>query len=90
MAEDVTPELRKKIDNLVEKAISLFLDKVSKGDSLEELIKTLITEKVFSKLGPRMNRYVVRKAAKKIVRKAVDKIWERHKDRLILKIKALK
>lgn len=90
MAEDISPEIRQKIDHLVEKAIVLFLDKASNGNSLEELIKSLITEKVFSKLGPRMNRYVVRKVAKKIVRKAVDRIWEKHKDKLLLKIQALK
>ncbi|TFG16807.1 MAG: hypothetical protein EU531_05210 [Promethearchaeota archaeon] len=65
MTEDVNPELRQKIDRLVEKAIVLFLDKVSKGNSLEETIKSMITEKIFSKPGPRMNRYVVRKVAKK-------------------------
>ena len=90
MTEDISPEIRQKIDRLVEKAIALFLDKVSKGDSLEELIKNLITEKVFSKLGPRMNRYIVKKVAKKIVRKTVDRIWERHKDKLLLKLQALK
>ena len=90
MSEDISQEIRQKLDNLVEKAIVLIIDKVSKGDSLEELIKGLITEKVFSKLGPRMNRYVVRKLAKKIMRKTVDRIWERHKDKLLLKLQTLK
>ena len=90
MIEDVSPEIRQKIDNIIEKLIVLFLDKNSKGNSLEELVKSLITERVFSKLGPRLNRYMVRKAAKKLVRKAVDRIWERHKEKLLLKLQSLK
>ena len=69
MTEDISPEIRQKIDHLVEKAIVIFLDKASNGNSLEELIKSLITEKIFSKLGPRMNRYVVRKVAKRLYAK---------------------
>lgn len=90
LSEGFAPEIQKKVDHLVEKAIVIFLDKVSKENSLEEIIKTLITEKIFSKLGPKMNRYLVRKAAKKIVRKAVDRIWEKHRDNLSLKLQALK
>lgn len=90
MDEPLAAELRAKIDEKVEKAIALFMDKVSKGGSLEELFKTLITEKVFAKLGPRMNRYVVRKVAKKIVRKVVDNAWERHRNNLITKLQALR
>lgn len=90
MDEPLAPELRKKIDNVAEKALALFMDKVSKEGSLEELFKTLIVEKVFSKLGPRMNRFAVRKVAKVAVRKAVDKVWERHRDKLITKLHNLK
>ena len=52
--------------------------------------KTLITEKVFDKLGTRINRYVVKKVAKKINRKTVDNVWEKHKDKLLPKLQALK
>ena len=90
MDEPLAPELRNKIDNAVEKALAMFMDKVSKEGSLEELLKTLIVEKVFSKLGPRMNRFAVRKVAKVAVRKAVDKVWERHRDKLITKLHNLK
>ena len=72
--EVVSPELRQKIDNVVEKTFALFIDRASKGGSLEELFKTLITEKVYGKLGPRMNRYVVKKIAKKVIRKTVDSV----------------
>jgi hypothetical protein len=89
MEEEVSPELRQKIDNTVEKAFALFIDKASKGGSLEEFFKTLITEKVYGKLGPRMNRYAVKKIAKKVIRKTVDKVWERHRNKLILKLQAL-
>ena len=90
MDEPLAPELRKKIDPVAEKALAMFMDKVSKGGSLEELLKTLIVEKVFSKLGPRMNGFTVRKVAKVAVRKAVDKVWERHRDKLIIKLHNLK
>ncbi len=89
MEEEVSPDLRQKIDNAVEKAFALFIDKVSKGGSLEELLKTLITEKVYGKLGPRMNRYVVKKIVKKVIRKTVDRVWSRHRDKLILKLQSL-
>ena len=87
--EVVPPELRQKIDNIVEKASALFIDRTSKGGSLEEFLKTLITEKVYGKLGPRMNRYVVKKIAKKVIRKTVDRVWERHRDKLLLKLQTL-
>jgi len=90
MDDPLTTELRAKIDEKVEKTLAIFIDKVSKGGSLEELFKALITEKVFAKLGPRMNRYMVRKVAKKVVRKVVDKAWERHRDILITKLYSLK
>ena len=89
MEEEISPELRQKIDAAVEKAFALFIDKASKGGSLEEFLKTLVTEKVYGKLGPRMNRYVVKKIAKKIIRKTVDRVWKRHRDKLILKLQAL-
>ena len=89
MEEEVSAELRQRIDNVVEKVFAVFIDRASKNGSLEELLKTLLTEKVYSKLGPRMNRYVVKKIAKKVIRKAVDKIWERHREKLILKLQSL-
>jgi hypothetical protein len=64
--EEVSPELRQKIDNVVEKASAVFIDRASKNGSLEEILKTLITEKVYGKFGPRMNRYVVKKSLKKL------------------------
>ena len=90
MDEPLAPELRKRIDNIAEKVLASFMDKVSKEGSLEELLKSLIVEKIFSKLGPRMNRYAVRKVAKMAVRKVVDKIWERHREKLITKLHSLR
>ena len=89
MEEVISSELRQKIDNGVEKAFALFIDRASKGGSIDEFFKTLITEKVYGKLGPRMNRYVVKKIAKKVIRKTVDRVWERHRDKLILKLQTL-
>ena len=89
MEEEISSELSQKIDNAVEKTFALFIDKASKGGSLEEFLKTLITEKVYGKLGPRMNRYMVKKIAKKVIRKTVDRVWSRHRDKLILKLQSL-
>ena len=89
MEEEVSPDLRQKIDNVVEKTFALFIDRASKGGSLEELLKTLITEKVYGKLGPRMNRYMVKKIVKKVIRKTVDRVWDKHRDKLILKLQSL-
>jgi hypothetical protein len=74
----------------VEKGFALFMDKVSKGGSLEKLLKTLLTEKVYSKLGLRMNRFVIKKIIKMTIRKTVDQVGERHNDKLMLKLQSLK
>lgn len=89
MIEGISPELRQKVDLAVEKTFAIFIDRASKGGSLEEFLKTLITEKVYGKLGPRMNRYVVKKIAKKVIRKTVDKVWARHRNKLISKLQTL-
>jgi len=72
MEEELSPELSEKIRGYVEKVIEKMLERASKGESIEGIIKTLITEKVMNYAGPLMRRYVVKKAAKKIVRKVVD------------------
>lgn len=90
MSDTISPELREKIDLVVEKAIVRLIEKASKDQSLEALIKTLIVEKVMSRLKPLMNRYIVKKIARKAVERRVDKMWERHRDRLMAKIRALK
>jgi hypothetical protein len=87
--KEISPELRQKIDELVEKTLAVFIDRASNGGSLEEFLKTLITEKIYGKLGPSMNRYLVKKIAKKIIRNIVDRVWERHREKLILKLKTL-
>ena len=89
MEEGISLELRQKVDLAVEKTFAIFIDRASKGGSLEEFLKTLITEKVYGKLGPRMNRYVVKKIAKKVIRKTVDNVWARHRDKLISKLQTL-
>ncbi|MBA7511093.1 hypothetical protein ES705_03826 [subsurface metagenome] len=86
MSDTISPELREKIDLVVEKAIVRLIEKASKDQSLEALIKALIVEKVMSRLKPLMNRYI----ARKLVERRVDKMWERHRDRLMAKIRALK
>ena len=64
MSDTISPELREKIDLVVEKAIVRLIEKASKDQSLEALIKTLIVEKVMSKLKPLMNRYIAKKIAR--------------------------
>jgi hypothetical protein len=87
MDEEISHELRQKIDTIVEKTFANFIYKVSNGGSLEKFLKILITEKIYEKLGPSMNRYVVKKIANKIISKIVHRVWETHREKLVLKLK---
>ena len=62
------------------------IQKASKGESLEELIKTLLVEKVMNVMGALVNRPVMKKVAKKAVKKAVDNVWETNRDALMEKV----
>ena len=62
------------------------IQKESKGESLEELIKTLLVEKVMNVMGALLNRPVMKKVAKKGVKKAVDNVWETNRDKLMEKV----
>jgi 5,10-methylene-tetrahydrofolate dehydrogenase/methenyl tetrahydrofolate cyclohydrolase len=62
------------------------IQKASKGESLEELIKTLLVEKVMNVMGVLINRPVVKKVAKKAVKKGVDNFWEANRDKLMEKV----
>ncbi len=50
-----------------------FLERVSKGESVEGLIKALMVEKVMNILGAMIKRTVMKKIEKKIEKKAVKK-----------------
>ena len=62
------------------------IQKASKGESLEGLIKSLLVEKVMNVMGAIINRPVVKKVAKQAVKKAIDNVWETNRDKLIEKI----
>ncbi|MFX0039358.1 MAG: hypothetical protein ACFFCY_12140 [Promethearchaeota archaeon] len=73
----------------MDKIFNKWLAKASKGQSIEEIVKSLIVEKVMNILGAMIKRTVVRKVAKKAVPKAVDKYWEKNPEGIMEKIKNL-
>ncbi|MHA2398590.1 MAG: hypothetical protein ACXADU_06845 [Promethearchaeota archaeon] len=87
--EEISSELREKIDSNVDKVFKKWLNRVSKGESIEGIVKALIVEKVMNILGILMKRTVVKKVAKKIVKRRVDKYWERNREEILKKIKIL-
>ena len=89
MGDKIPEEIQKKIDTIVVKSFSKIIDKASKGDSFEQLVKTLIVDKINSKLKLIIKRPVIKQLAKIAVKKAVDKQWEKHKDELVEKLKKL-
>ena len=89
MEEEVSSELREKIHKNVDKVFDKWLNKASKGESMEGIIKSLMVEKVMNVLGVMIKRTVVKKVAKKAVKKAVDRYWEKNRENIIEKIKNL-
>ncbi|MBY8984947.1 MAG: hypothetical protein KGD65_07770 [Candidatus Lokiarchaeota archaeon] len=89
MEEDISSELNKKITENVEKIFGKWIEKASKGESIEGLIKALMVEKVMNILGAVIKRTVVKKIAKKVVKKRVDKFWEKNREMILSKIDLL-
>ncbi|MFX1376559.1 MAG: hypothetical protein ACFFA0_12180 [Promethearchaeota archaeon] len=89
MEDIISSELKEKIQEKVDIVFGKWLEKTSKGESIEGIIKALIVEKVMNVLGVLFKRTVVKKVAKKIVKRRVDKFWEKNHDIILEKIKAL-
>ena len=89
--ETLTEKIKDKIAEQVEKTFEFIIQKAAKGkESLDELIKTLIVEKIMNVLAALIKRPIVKKLSKKAVKKAVDKAWENNKTKLEDKINSLK
>lgn len=86
--EEVPSELKQKINDLVEKSFNKIIDKAASG-SIEELVKTLITDKIAGKVSPLMKRFSVKLVTKKIIRKSVDRYWEKNRETMVKKIQGL-
>lgn len=89
MEEEISSELREKIHKNVDRVFEKWLEKVSKDESIEGIIKVLMVEKVMNILGAMIRRTVVKKVAKKAVKKAVDRFWEKNRESILEKIKDL-
>jgi len=89
MEEEIASELKEKIHENVDKVFEKWLEKTSKGESIEGLIKALMVEKVMDILGAFFKRTVVKKVAKKVVKRRVDKFWEKNREMILEKINAL-
>ena len=89
MEEEISSELKEKIHENVDKVFEKWLEKTSKGESIEGLIKMLMVEKVMNILGAFFKRTVVKKVAIKVVKRRVDKFWEKNREMILEKINAL-
>ncbi len=89
MEEELPSELTEKINKNVEKVFNKWIEKASKGESIEGLIKSLMVEKIMNVLGVAIKRTVVKKLAKRVVKRRVDKFWEKNRDMIMAKIKVL-
>ena len=89
MEEEISSELKEKIQENVDKVFGKWLEKVSKGESIEGIVKALIVEKVMNILGALIKRTVVKKVAKKLVKRRVDKFWEKNREMILEKINTL-
>lgn len=85
--EELSSDLEEKINKNVEKVFDKWLQKASKGESIEGIIKALMVEKIMNLLGALIKRTVVKKIAKKVVKRRVDKFWEKNHDMILEKIK---
>jgi hypothetical protein len=89
MEEEIPSELKEKINTNVDKIFDKWLEKASKGESIEGIVKSLMVEKVMNVLGAAIRRTVVKKIAKRGVKKAVDRFWEKNHESILEKIKNL-
>lgn len=89
MEEEISSELNEKITENVEKIFGKWVEKASKGESIEGLIKALMVEKVMNVLSVLIKRTVVKKIAKKAVKRRVDRFWEKNREMIINKIDLL-
>ncbi len=89
MEEEISSDLREKIHKNVDKIFDKWLERASKGESIEGVIKSLMVEKVMNVLGAVIRRTVVKKVAKRTVKKAVDRYWEKNRESILEKIKNL-
>ncbi len=86
--EEITSEFKQKINDLVAKAFNKIIYKAADG-SIEELVKTLVTDKIAGKISPLMKRFAVKHVAKKVIRKSVDRYWEKNRETMVKKIQGL-
>jgi hypothetical protein len=89
MEEEISSELQEKINQSVEKVFKKWIEKASKGESVEGLIKSLMAEKIMNILGVLIKRTLVKKIAKKVVKRRVDKFWEKNREMIMTKIDLL-
>ena len=89
MDEEISSELSDKINKNIEKVFNKWIERVSKGESVEGLIKSLMVEKIMNVLGVAIKRTVVKKLAKKVVKRRVAKFWEKNREMIMSKIKVL-
>ncbi len=89
MEAEINSELQEKIYKNVDKIFTKWLEKVSKGESIEGIVKGLMVEKVMNILGALIKRTVVKKIVKRAVKQAVDKYWEKNRVTILEKIKNL-
>ncbi|MFX1346443.1 MAG: hypothetical protein ACFFBC_11260 [Promethearchaeota archaeon] len=89
MEEEISSELKEKINETVDKVIGKWFEKTSKGESIEGIIKALMVEKVMNILGALIKRTVVKKLAKKVVKRRVNKFWEKNRDMILEKINTM-
>jgi hypothetical protein len=89
LEEEISSELNEKITETVEKIFGKWVDKASKGESIEGLIKALMVEKVMNILGIIIKRTVVKTITKKVVKRRVDKFWEKNREMILNKIELI-
>ena len=89
MGEEISSELKDKINTNVEKVFKKWIEKASKGESIEGLIKSLMVEKIMNILGAVIKRTIVKKLAKKAVKRRIDKFWEKNREMIMTKINLL-
>ena len=87
MPNKISVELRERINKQVEKALNNLIEQASK--SIEDIIKSLIVEKVMNLLGPLISKPIIKKLAHEAVKKAIDTIWERNKEKISEKLDKL-
>ena len=89
MEEEISSELKEKIHENVDKIFEKWLEKTSKGESIEGIIKVLMVEKVMNILGALIKRTVIKKVDKKVVKRRVDKFWEKNREMIMEKIESM-